>query len=104
MSYYPLCLRKVTQLKNVKVEVIGVSPPCPRCKKTEENAKKAAAKLADEGIEVEVLKLNITAKETISKYGVLMSPAIAINGVVKLMGKVPDPRVIERLVREGVTD
>ena len=88
------------QSKNVKVEVIGVSPPCPRCKKTEENTRKAASKLSEEGINVEVVKLDITSKETISKYGVLMSPAIAINGVVKFMGKVLDVGVIERLLRE----
>lgn len=87
-------------MKAIKIEVIGVSPPCARCKKTEENAKKAAAKLANEGIKVEVVKLNVTAKETISKYGVLMTPAIAVNGVVKFMGKVLDPGVIERLLRK----
>jgi len=87
-------------LKNVKVDVIGVNPPCPRCKKTEDNARKAAAKLSEEGIKVDVAKLDITAKETIAKYGVLMSPAIAINGVVKVMGKVPDVGVIEKLLRK----
>ncbi|MCW3982016.1 MAG: thioredoxin family protein [Candidatus Bathyarchaeota archaeon] len=87
---------------DIKVEVVGVSPPCPRCKKTEENAKEAASKLVREGVKVEVVKLNITAKETISKYGVLMSPAIAVNGVVKIMGKVPDVGVIERLLREAL--
>ena len=87
-------------MKNVKVDVIGVNPPCPRCKKTEENARKAASKLSEEGIEVDVAKLDITSKETIAKYGVLMSPAIAINGVVKIMGKVPDVGVIEKLLRK----
>ena len=58
---------------NLKVEVIGVSPPCPRCKKTEENATKAAAKIAAEGVKVEVAKLDVTAKESISKYGVLVT-------------------------------
>lgn len=87
---------------DIKVEVIGVSPPCLRCKKTEENAKEAASKLVREGVKVEVVKLDITAKETISKYGVLMSPAIAVNGVVKIMGKVPDVGVIERLLREAL--
>jgi len=85
---------------SIKVEVISVSPPCPRCKKTEENARKAAAKLEIEGIKVEVAKLDVTAKETISKYGVLMSPAIAVNGTVKIMGKVPDVGVIEKLLRK----
>ena len=84
----------------LKVEVIGVSPPCPRCKKTEENARKAAAKLAAEGLNVEVAKLDVVAKETISKYGVVATPAIAINGVVKIMGKELDAGVIERLLRK----
>ncbi|MCW4051768.1 MAG: thioredoxin family protein [Candidatus Bathyarchaeota archaeon] len=88
-------------MKELKLEVIGVSPPCTRCKKTEENARKAASKLSSEEYKVEVTKLNMTAKETISKYGVLMSPAIAINGTVKIMGKVPDVGVIERLLREA---
>ncbi|MEM2968993.1 MAG: thioredoxin family protein [Candidatus Bathyarchaeia archaeon] len=86
----------------IKVEVIGVSPPCPRCKKTEENAKKAAEKLATEGITVEITKLNVAAQETISKYGLIASPAIAVNGVVKIMGKVPDVGVIERLMRKSI--
>lgn len=88
--------------KNVNVEVIGVDPPCARCRKTEENARKAAAKLEDEGYRIKVEKLSITAKETISKYGVLMSPAIAVNGTVKIMGKVLDVGVIERLLRQAI--
>ena len=89
-------------MKELKVEVIGVDPPCARCKKTEENARKAAVKLSNEGYKVEVVKLNITAKETIAKYGVLLSPAIAINSTVKIMGKVLDVGVIERLLRQAV--
>lgn len=86
-------------MKALKIDVIGVVPPCPRCKKTEENARKAAAKLEGEGFDVEVSKLDISARETISRYGVVMSPAVAVNGVVKIMGKVPDPGVIERILR-----
>ena len=85
---------------NVKVEIIGVSPPCPRCKRTEENVRKAAAKLAAEEVTVEVSKLNVNANETITKYGVLATPAIAINGVVKFKGKELGAGVIERLIRK----
>lgn len=88
--------------KSLNVEVIGVDPPCARCRKTEENTRKAAAKLEDEGYRIKVEKLNITAKETIAKYGVLMSPAIAVNGTVKIMGKALDVGVIERLLRQAV--
>lgn len=87
-------------MRKLKVEVIGVNPPCHRCKQTEENARKAAAKLREEGIDVEVSKLDISARETVSRYGVVMSPALAVNGVVKIMGKVLDPGVIERILRQ----
>jgi hypothetical protein len=64
---------------------------------------KAAEKLKSEGKSVEVAKLDVTSKETIEKYGVVTPPAVAINGVVKIMGKVPDASVIERLLRASST-
>ena len=84
----------------IQVDVIGPNPPCPRCKKTEENAKKAADKLREEGFRVEVSKLDVMAQETVSRYGVVRTPAVAVNGVIKIMGKLPDPGVIERLIRK----
>ena len=87
-------------MRKLKVEVIGVDPPCYRCKQTEHNARKAAVKLGEEGIQVEVTKLDVSSRETISRFGLVMSPAIAVNGVVKIMGKVPDPGVVERILRK----
>lgn len=84
----------------MKVEVIGVNPPCRRCKQTEDNARKAATRLGEEGVEVEVTKLDVSSGETISRFGLVMSPAVAVNGVVKIMGKVPDPGVVERILRK----
>jgi metal-sulfur cluster biosynthetic enzyme len=89
-------------MKETKVEVIGITPPCPRCKRVEENARRAASRLEAEGVRVEVTKLNIISKDTISRYGVLLSPAIAINGKVKAMGKELDAGVIERMIRESL--
>jgi hypothetical protein len=86
----------------IKLDVIGVIPPCPRCKQTENNAINAAAKLNEEGVTVLVNKLDITSKETISKYGIVASPAIAINGVVKIMGQVPSVAMIERVIKAEV--
>jgi len=34
------------------------------------------------------------------RFGVVRTPAVALNGVVKIMGKVPDPGVIERMIRK----
>lgn len=80
--------------------MIGPNPPCPRCKKAEENARKAADKLREEGFRIEVSKLDVMAQETVSRYGVVRTPAVAVNGVIKIMGKLPDPGVIERLIRK----
>jgi hypothetical protein len=86
----------------IKVEIIGVEPACYRCKETKKNADKAAAKLRKDGYEVNVTKLNVMDKTTMEKYGIVRTPALAINGVIKIMGKVPDPGVIERIIRKEI--
>ncbi len=86
----------------VTVECFGIIPPCKRCKKLEENALKAAEKLKGEGIEVLVVKRDIMSAEVAEKYGMLMSPAVVVNGEVKYNGKLPDHRVMERLIREAL--
>ena len=90
----------VRSMKEVKVEVIGPEPACIRCQTAKKVVEKAAEKLKLLGITVKVEKANIISKEVVRKYGVLVSPAIAINGVVKIMGRVPSEEEIERLMRE----
>jgi protein-disulfide isomerase len=89
-------------MKEVKVEVIGPDPPCRRCQAAKWAAEKAAEKLKQAGIMVNIEKANIMSKEIIQKYGVLVSPAIAINGTVKIMGRVPSPVEVEKLIMEVV--
>jgi len=88
--------------KKVNVDVIGPHPPCPRCTTVLKNAEKAASMLKSENIEVTIKKLDIASKDVVSKYGVLMSPAFALNGTVKVMGRIPDVKEVERLIREVV--
>lgn len=87
--------------KKVNVEIMGPEPACPRCTKVLKNAEKAASTLRSQGIEASVTKLNIMSKDVISKYGVLTSPALALNGTVRIMGRIPDPKEIERLILEA---
>lgn len=82
------------------VEIIGVEPPCYRCKETKENADKAVIKIVNDGHEVTVTKLDVMDKSTMDRFGVVRTPALAVNGVIKIMGKVPDPGVIERIIRK----
>ena len=82
------------------VEVIGVQPPCKRCATAQKNAQEAASRLKKEGIEVTIKKLDISSKETITKYGVILSPALAVNGQVRVAGRIPSPDEIVRIVKQ----
>ena len=84
----------------IHIEIIGTEPACYRCKETEENAEKTAAKLRAEGIDIMVNKLDVLAKSTMDRFGVVRTPALVVNGSIKIMGKVPDPGVIERIIRK----
>jgi small redox-active disulfide protein 2 len=64
-----------------KIQILGTG--CPKCKKLAENAE-AAAKEA--GIEYEIEK--ITDINQIMSFGVMMTPALAIDGQVMAVGKV----------------
>jgi len=88
-------------MKKVIVEVIGPNPPCYRCMAVKENVDTVARKLGAEGIEVEVNRLDIISREVIRKYGLLLSPVLAVNGVVKAMGWVPDKEDVEAILREA---
>lgn len=88
-------------MKEVKVEVIGPEPACMRCQAAKKVVEKVTEKLKQTGINVRVEKVNIISKETVSKYGVLISPAIAINGVVKFMGRVPNEVEVEKTLKEA---
>ncbi|MEM3731521.1 MAG: thioredoxin family protein [Candidatus Bathyarchaeia archaeon] len=88
-------------MKEVKVEVLGPEPPCMRCQAAKKAVEKVAEKLKQKGMMVNVEKANIMSREIIQKYGVLISPAIAINNTVKIMGRVPSPEEVEKLIMEA---
>jgi small redox-active disulfide protein 2 len=75
-----------------KIEILGTG--CPKCKKLAENAE-AAAKQA--GIEYEIRK--VTDISEITNFGVMMTPALAIDGKVKIVGKVASVDEIKNLLQ-----
>ncbi len=74
-----------------KIQILGTG--CPKCKKLAENAEAAAQ---DAGIECQVEK--VTDINEIMKFGVMMTPALAIDGQVKVVGKVPSPDDIKKML------
>ena len=75
-----------------KLQILGTG--CPKCKKLAENAE-AAAKAA--GIEYELEK--VTDINEIMKMGVMMTPALAVDGEIKVVGKVPDVEQIQGMLQ-----
>jgi hypothetical protein len=69
----------------VRIEVIGLEPPCRKCNELVENAKKAVEEV---GIKAEVVKLWVLSEDVREQYGLLLSPALVIAGVVVAQGKV----------------
>lgn len=65
-----------------KIEVLGMG--CPKCNQLEDRAKEAVKEL---GIEAEVIKVKDI--KAIADYGVMITPALVVDGVVKVAGKVP---------------
>lgn len=74
-----------------KIQVLGTG--CPKCKKLTENAETAAKQA---GIEYQIEK--ITQINDIMKFGVMMTPALAIDGQVKSVGKVLSPDEIKKML------
>jgi small redox-active disulfide protein 2 len=72
-----------------KVQILGTG--CPKCKKLAENAQAA---VSSAGIECEIVK--VTDINEIMEFGVMMTPALAIDGQVKVVGKVPSPDEIKK--------
>lgn len=70
------------------IQILGTG--CPKCEKLKHNAEEAV-KLAG----VEALVEKITDIGQITSFGVMMTPAIAIDGEVKAMGHVLSPEEIK---------
>jgi len=74
-----------------KMQILGTG--CPKCKALAENAEVAAKDL---GIEYEIEK--ITDINKIMKFGVMMTPALVVDGEVKVVGKVPSVEEVKTLL------
>lgn len=74
-----------------KIQILG--PGCPKCKKMAENAETAAREL---GIDFEMEK--VTDIKAIMSFGVMMTPALVVDGKVKVSGKLPDVDEIKKVL------
>jgi len=66
----------------VKVQVMG-----PGCAKCNETAKIVQEAITETGVQAEFEKVSDFAE--IARMGVFTTPAVAVNGAIKIVGKVP---------------
>jgi small redox-active disulfide protein 2 len=74
-----------------KIQILGTG--CPKCKKLTENAEAAAKML---GIQYEIQK--VTDINDIMKFGVMLTPALVVDGQVKSVGKVVSSDEIKKML------
>ncbi|MDD3288842.1 MAG: thioredoxin family protein [Alphaproteobacteria bacterium] len=75
----------------MKIQILGTG--CPKCKAlaaTTENAAK------DLGIDYEIEKVTDMAK--IASFGVMMTPALVVDGKIKSVGKIPSSDEMKELL------
>ena len=74
-----------------RVQILGTG--CAKCEKLKHNAEEA---VKQSGAEATIEKVTDIMK--ITSFGVMMTPALAIDGEVKVVGKVPSPEEISKLL------
>ena len=75
-----------------KIQILGTG--CPKCEKLTANTKAAAAEL---GLVCEIEK--VTDITQIIAFGVMTTPALAVDGTVKVAGRVPDVAALKEMLK-----
>lgn len=76
-----------------KIQILGTG--CSKCQKLTENAKAAAEQL---GLDYQIEK--ITDLSEITRFGVMITPALAVDGKVISTGRVLDVSAIRTLLQK----
>lgn len=74
------------------IKVLGTG--CAKCKKLEKITKEAVEQL---GVDATIEK--VESVKDIMSYGVMSTPALVVDGIVKVKGQVPDVKTIMRILK-----
>ena len=78
------------------MQLLVIGPGCTRCKTLAQFTEQAVNEL---GIAAEINK--VTDLQQIMALGVMMTPALAVNGTIKVMGKVPTIPEIKAILQQA---
>ena len=74
-----------------RIQILGSG--CDKCKQLAQNAEAAARAL-----DIEYTIEKVTDVNEIVKFGVMVTPALVVDGEVKISGQVRDPEAIKYLL------
>ena len=77
----------------MKIEILGTG--CSKCRQTEKIVQRA---VEETGVTVDVMK--IEDLQDIVDRGVMMTPAVIVDGDVKIMGHVPSVEEVKKLLKQ----
>jgi len=79
------------------MQLLVIGPGCAKCKTLAQFTEQAVKEL---GVTAEISK--VTDLKQIMALGVMMTPALAVNGTIKVVGKVPGIPEIKMLLSQAV--
>ncbi len=79
------------EVEKMKIQILGTG--CPKCRQLTANAEQAVAEL---GLQASVEK--VTDIKAITGFGVMATPALAVDGQVKSAGKLLSPEEIKKFL------
>ena len=77
------------------MQLLVIGPGCAKCKTLAQFTEQAVKEL---GLTAEINK--VTDLKQIMALGVMMTPALAVNGTIKVVGKVPSVAEIKTLLQQ----
>ena len=90
-------------MNKVLVEVLGTVPPCSRCNLTFKTVEKAVSEMNRQDLEIQVEKRNCSDRETIRRFGIIVPPAVSINSVIRIAGRIPNESEVKTLIEKAVS-
>lgn len=78
------------------MQLLVIGPGCAKCKTLAQFTEQAVEEL---GVTAEINK--VTDLKQIMALGVMMTPALAVNGTIKVVGKVPSVAELKTILQQA---
>ncbi len=79
----------------MEIKILG--PGCSKCKVTEKQVRRAVKELDRD----DIIITKVDNLEDIMKYNIMNTPALVINEIIKVTGRIPSTKEIKNLILEN---